>query len=300
MRLSSLSLAALAVCLFLANAAFSQEKPKAADPPDGVQFDGHVEYCEAAGQKLHLDIARPDKLDKPAPCILYIHGGAWRAGDKAGHISQTFAAARQGYVSATVQYRFCPKHPFPAQIEDVKCAVRYLRANAKKYQLDPDRIGAIGYSAGAHLSMLLGTMGESDGLEGTSGYADQKSQVQAVVAYFGPTDLAADDFPPTSQGLLKDFLGGTLQEVPEQYKKASPVTYASKGDAPLLIFQGTKDPLVPHTQAFKMVDAMTAVGVTGRVELLLGAAHGWGGDDIKRTEREAMAFFDKHLKAGKN
>lgn len=287
---------AVAALYFLSPAAaFSQEKPKA-DPPDGVLFEGHVEYCEAAGEKLHIDIARPDKLDKPAPCILYIHGGAWRGGDKAGHIPQTFAAARQGYVSATVQYRFCPKHPFPAQIEDVKCAVRFLRANAQKYQLDPARIGAIGYSAGAHLSMLLGTMGESDGLEGNGGYADQKSQVQAVVAYFGPTELAADDYPPVSQGLLKDFLGGTPKEVPEQYKKASPVTYASKEDAPLLIFQGTKDPLVPHSQAFKMVDAMTAAGVPGRVELLVGAAHGWGGEDIKRTERESLAFFDRYLK----
>jgi acetyl esterase/lipase len=286
----------VAIATLAAAGAFAQDNPKAPAPPENVIFEGHVEYCTAAGQKLHIDIARPAKLEKPAPCILFIHGGAWRGGDKALHIPQTFEAARRGYVSATVQYRFCPKHTFPAQIEDVKCAVRYLRANAEKYQLDPKRIGAIGYSAGAHLSMLLGTMGEADGLEGEGGYADQKSQVQAVVAYFGPTELAAEDFPDVSKGLLKDFLGGLPADVPEQYKRASPVTYATKGDAPLLIFQGTKDRLVPHTQAFKMTHALTAAGVPGRVELLVGADHGWGGEDLARTSEESLRFFDRYLK----
>jgi acetyl esterase/lipase len=240
-------------------------------------------------------LARPEKVEGRLPCVVIIHGGAWRAGNRSGHDQQTWDFAKRGYVSATVSYRFCPKHPFPAQVEDVKCAVRFLREHADKFGLDPERIGAIGFSAGAHLSMMLGVMGKGDGLEGDGGWANQPSQVQAVVSYFGPTDLLADDIPDISKGLLKDFIGGTTQEKPEEHKRGSPITYVSSGDAPMLLFQGTKDPLVPHSQAYKMIDALTAAGVPARAEILVGAGHGWGGKDLERTSSETFAFFDERL-----
>lgn len=264
--------------------------------PEGVVLERDIVYGTGGDDKLHLDLARPEKSDGPAPCIVVIHGGAWRAGDKKAHTDLILKFAQAGYVSASVQYRFCPKHPFPAQIEDVKCAVRYLRAHAEQHRIDAKRFGAIGFSAGAHLSMLLGVMGASDGHEGAGGWADQPSQVQAVVAFFGPTDLSADDLPIISQGLLKDFLGGTLDEKKDLYRAASPVTYVTAGDAPLLIFQGTRDPLVPHTQAFRMTDAMTKANVPGRVELLLNAAHGWGGAELTHTVDESFKFFEQRLK----
>lgn len=278
---------------FVFSAGAQQSQPK---PPEGVVFLPDLEYGKGADQALTLHLAMPEKLDKPAPCIVVIHGGAWRAGNKSQHIAQIFDFAKQGYVSVSVGYRFCPKYRFPAQVEDVKCAVRFLRANAEKYHIDPERFGAVGFSAGAHLSMMLGTMGKDDGLEGDGGNPDQSSKVQAVVAFFGPTDFNADDLSAVSVGLLSDFVGSTKEEDKGERKRASPITYVTKDDAPLLIFQGTKDPLVPHTQAYKMTDVMTAAGVPGRVELLLGAGHGWGGKEIQRSFAQTLEFFGEKLK----
>ena len=273
------------------------QQPKAPpQPPAGVAFEREVVYGTGAGEELKLNLARPEKADGPLPCIVVIHGGAWRAGNKAQHDNQTWEFAQRGYVSATVGYRFCPKHRFPAQVEDVKCAVRFLRANADKFGIDPKRFGAIGFSAGAHLSMMLGVMGKDDGLEGDGGWSDRPSQVQAVVSYFGPTDLLAADIPDASKPLVADLIGGAPAEKPDAAKRASPITYVSAGDAPTLLFQGTKDPLVPHTQAFKMLDALTAAGVPGRAEIIVGAGHGWGGKDLERTVAETFAFFDDQLK----
>jgi acetyl esterase/lipase len=276
-----------------ASLALEKAKPQA---PEGVVYVPDVEYGKGGDQPLTLHLAMPEKLDKPAPCIVVIHGGAWRAGDKSQHVAQIFEFAKKGYVSVSIGYRFCPKHTFPAQVEDAKCAVRFLRANAEKYHIDPPRFGAIGFSAGAHLSMMLGVMGKEDGLEGSGGSPDQSSKVQAVVAFFGPTDFNAEDIPAVSVGLVNDFVGVTKENDKGERKKASPITYVTKDDAPLLIFQGTKDPLVPHTQAYKMTDAMTAAGVPGRVELLLGAGHGWGGKEIQRSLAQTLDFFGEKLK----
>lgn len=274
----------------------AQDKAKQPTPPAGVTYEADVEYGTGGNSPLFLDIARPANATGKSPCIVVIHGGGWRGGNRKLHTDIIFNLAKQGYVAATVQYRLVPTARFPAQIEDVKCAVRFLRANAEKYQLDPKRIGATGFSAGAHLAMLLGTMGPKDGLEGSGGSPDQASQVQAVVAFFGPTDLSAGDFPAIVVGMINDLVDGTPEEHPERRKRASPITYVDAGDAPTLIFQGTKDPLVPHTQAVIMADALTKAGVPGRVELLLGASHGWGGAELLRTAEASLVFFNQHLK----
>ena len=267
---------------------------RAADAPE-IELKRDVQYGTGGEEKLQLDIAWPKESTQPRPCIVFIHGGGWAAGRRSAHVGQVEAAARAGYVAATVTYRLAPKHPFPAQIEDVKCAVRFLRAKAGDYHLDKDRIGAIGFSAGAHLSMMLGVMDKEDGLEGNGGHADQSSKVQAVVSYFGPTDLTRE-YPPASRDIVKNFIGGTLAEKAEAYKRASPVTYVNSGDAPMLLLQGTRDDLVPHDQAVVMADALTKAGVPGRVELMLGARHGWGGREGERTTKVAMDFFAEQLK----
>jgi len=174
--------------------------------------------------------------------------------------------------------------------------VRWLRSNAQKYKVDADHIGATGFSAGGHLSLMLGLTGPDDGLEGEVPADAPSARVQAVVNYFGPTDMAADDFPDVTKPLIKDFLGGTPSEKPEAASKASPLTFVTKDDAPVLMFQGTKDPLVPHSQAIKLCEAMTKVGVPGRVELLIGAGHGWRDEELNRTLAETFAFFDHYLK----
>jgi acetyl esterase/lipase len=255
-----------------------------------------IVYTKAGSTELKLDLARPAQGDGPFPAILVIHGGAWRAGDKGQLGSVLMEFAGRGYVAVSPQYRFCPKEVFPAQVHDVKAAVRWIKTNAKKYRIDPDRIGAMGFSAGGHLALMLGVTGPEDGLEGDASAGAPDSRIKAVVNYFGPTDLGAKDIPDVSKTLVKDFLGAPAKEKPELAAKASPRSYLSKDDAAILTFQGTKDPLVPFTQAIELAEAMTASNVPGRVELLVGAGHGWGGAEIDHTRNESFQFFDRYLK----
>lgn len=264
------------------------------DKPE-FSLERDVVYGKGAGEDLKLNLCRPKETGSPRPCVLVIHGGGWAAGSREGHNPQIQELARRGYVAVTVGYRFAPKHPFPAQVEDVKCAARFLRANAEQYGIDKTRLGAVGFSAGAHLSMMLGTMEKEDGLEGEGGWGAESSKVQAVVAWFGPTDFTLE-YPEASRKIVQTFLGGSLVERPEIYRRASPITYVSAGDAPTLILQGTKDPLVPHDQAYRMVDAFTKAGVAGRCDLIIGAGHGWGGEELKRTVEATWTWFDKHLR----
>lgn len=272
------------------------EIPLRAEHPK-VETENDVVYTKAGETELKLDVVRPGEGKGPFPAVLVIHGGAWRGGNKKDNGGFQNDLARHGFVTISPQYRFCPKETFPAQIHDVKAAVRWLKSNAAKYHVDPERIGAVGFSAGGHLSLMLGLTSEGDGLEGNVKPGDPDSRIKAVVNYFGPSDLGAADMPAVSQPLVKDFLGGTPLEKPEASAKASPLTYVSSDDPPVLTFQGTKDPLVPHSQAIKLTEAMSKAGVPGRVELLIGASHGWGGAELEHTKAETLAFFDRYLKA---
>ena len=257
-----------------------------------------VSYAHVGDQDLKLDLVRPKQGNGPFPVIVVIHGGAWRAGDKAQHRDLLDRFASHGYVAVSPQYRFCPKEIFPAQVLDVKAAVRWLKTHAAEYQIDPARIGAMGFSAGGHLALMLGLTDADDGLDRDVPADAPTTQVQAVVNYFGPTDLAANDIPAISRPLLRDFLGGSAEEKPELAQQASPLKYVTSDDPPVLTFQGTRDPLVPYSQALKLADAITSVQGKGRVELLLGGGHGndWGTPEIERTFEQTLAFFDSILK----
>lgn len=271
-----------------------------------LEIRENTEYGKCAGETLILDIARPKDAEGKLPAILLIHGGGWQGGNKNSLRPMIREFARHGYVAMTVGYRLAPKHRAPAQIEDTKCAVRWVRAHADELGVDPERIGAMGMSAGAHLSMLLGVMDSSDGHEGDGGWGDQSSKVQCVVSYFGPTNLTKQDLTDSpAKGIVREdmvrmiltnVLGGQPEEHVETLKAFSPITYVNAGDAPMLLFQGTADNLVPYDQAFEMAAALSQAGIEGRVELILGARHGWGGDELKRTQQAALAFFDRHLK----
>lgn len=256
-------------------------------------------YSKVGDTELKLDLARPSEGDGPFPAVLVIHGGAWRGGNKDSNRRILGEFAQRGYVAVSPQYRFCPQNVFPAQVIDVKAAVRWMRSNAKEYKVDPGHVGAMGFSAGGHLALMLGLTGPDDGLEGEVTSDAPSSKVQAVVNYFGPTDLNATDIPKISKPLVKDFLGVTPWENPETAAKASPITFVTRDDPPVLTFQGTKDPLVPYTQAIKLAESLTNAGVPGRLELLVGAGHGWQGDDLHRTIEETYEFFDKQLKKAK-
>ncbi len=264
--------------------------------PTNTLWTPDIVYGQGDGMELQLNLAQPpDSPEVVHPCVVIIHGGAWRAGNRAMHDDLARELAARGYVAATISYRFCPQFTFPAQVEDAKCAVRFLRAHAEEYGIDAERIGAIGFSAGAHLAMMLGTLDADAGMEGDGGWADQSSKVQAVVAFFGPTDLLAE-YPAESVRLVSDFIGGSIEDKPAAYQLASPIAHVDRGDAPMMLFQGTRDNLVPWTQATSMADALTKAGVTGRVELLIGKPHGWLGPELIRTLEEGVVFFNEQLK----
>lgn len=262
-----------------------------------VELKTDVEYGKVGDEALLLDLVTPPKSDTPRPGLIFIHGGGWAGGRKEDFTAFAKDFATAGYVAVSVNYRLAPKHPCPAQIEDCKCAVRWMRAHADELGLDPERIGAIGGSAGGHLALMLGVMDEGDGLEGEGGWPDQSSKVQAVVNYVGPTDLMGT-LPPISRGILKNFLGGTREEKRELAIQASPVTYVSAGDAPCLSFMGTKDPLVPHEQGVLLANKLTEAGVPGRVEFILGAGHGFEPEEMRRTIEAAKEFLAEELELG--
>lgn len=251
--------------------------------------------------QLQLDLAQPIGVDGPVPAVVYIHGGGWSGGNRGDLIGEMKRTAARGFVSMTISYRLAKQNAnkFPAAVEDVKCAVRWLRAHAPELGVDPDRIAAVGYSAGAHLAMMLGTMDAGDGLNSPA-WGGWSSKVNVVCSYVGPTDLLAD-YPPISQAIVANFIGGTKAERRDAYAAASPITYVDSSDAPMLLFQGTKDELVPWDQAVAMAEALTKVGVPGRVELCLGQNHGLQGpgvnhaDELDRTRAALDAFLDYHF-----
>lgn len=266
-----------------------------------VPFEGTFErglvYGKGGTTELKLDLAVPREGEGPFPTIVCIHGGGWRGGKRESLDDVTMLLARRGFVAVTISYRLVPDAKFPSQIEDCKAAVRWLRANAKKYHVDPDRIGCMGFSAGGHLSCLLGVTDKKDGLEGEGGNADQSSRVQAVVSYFGPTDLCEKTWSKdVEESVLAPFVGAKFDDKPELYKKVSPVTYISKGAPPFLFFHGSKDTLVAPRHSKVMCEKLQAAGGNAKVVILEGEGHGWGGEKLKSTIDQTVSFFEETLK----
>ena len=266
--------------------------PKKPSMPD-LKREYDLVYTKAGTTELKLDLVRPAGDGEPLATVIVIHGGGWQGGNKESNRRFLDMLALRGFVAVSPQYRLVPKATFPAQVHDVKASVRWLKANAAKYRIAPDRIGAMGFSAGGHLALMLGVTDEKDGLEGDLPPQGQNSKIQAVVNYFGPTDLDADDLPALSRPLVDAFLGGPVKDKKKEASQASPVDLISEKDAVILTFQGTKDPLVPHTQATKLADAMTSKNVKGRVSLYIGDGHGWEG--IEKTIVEAADFLELNL-----
>ncbi len=252
-------------------------------------------YVKDGHERQKLDLLLPEKADKPLPVVVWIHGGGWRGGDKARNPAQYLVA--KGYAVAAINYRLSQHAPMPAQIEDCKAAIRWLRANAKEFNLDTENIGVWGASAGGHLVALLGTSGDVKELEGELGNAEQSSRVQCVVDWFGPTDFLAmgrtQDSPSAPVALL---LGGPVKDKTAAAKLASPVTHITKDDPPFLIMHGDKDPTVGLRQSTILTDQLKAAGVDVELKVLEGAGHG-GAQFMSAESRELIeGFFAKHLK----
>lgn len=291
----------LAVLLAIASAAISAEHDLTLPP--GVRQIPDVVYAKVGDTELHMDIGLPEKMpDKPLPVIVWIHGGGWKTGTYKWNRSAVFV--KHGYASVSVQYRFLDAAKFPAQIYDCKAAIRFLRANAAKYGIDPKRIGVWGGSAGGHLAALLGTSGGVKELEGDEGNLDQSSRVQAVCEWYGPNDLTVGGRAPEpgrkKPPLLVQLFGATYKENPEIYKLASPISHVTKDDPPFLIVQGDADKLVPFSQAQSFYDALRKAGVDATLIKVKNGNHGLTAEDeepsVGEIEKKMAKFFDEHLR----
>ncbi len=291
---SQIALLTLALSLnpALAQPNTNQARPRLQLPP-GVTALRDLEYGRVGERPLRLDLYLPEDTTKPRPLIIWIHGGAWLAGSKDGG-SPALQFTGNGYAVAHVGYRLSGEAKFPAQINDCKGAVRWLRASVRKYQLDPDRFVAWGSSAGGHLAALVGTSGGVKELEGAVNDLKESSRVQAVIDWFGPTDLLRmnetesdrrHDAPNSAESKL---IGGPLLENKDKAAKASPTTYVSKDNPPFLIMHGDRDLEVPIRQSEILAEALKKAGVDVTFIPMKGAGHGFGGPQATEPVREFL------------
>ncbi|HZZ73817.1 MAG TPA: alpha/beta hydrolase [Pirellulales bacterium] len=267
-----------------------------ADEPVNFEWLPNVEYANPDGQHLLLDLARPKTGAGPFPAVLCIHGGGFRAGTRESYDKLCKQLAERGYVAATVTYRLSPKYQFPAAVYDVKAAVRWLRANADKYAIDPKRIGVTGGSAGGHLAQFLGVTPGVKQFEGDQnpGFS---SDVQCVVNYYGPSDFTKSYGKSVDAAeVLPLFLGGNLETARHAHILASPLYWVTPQAAPTLCVHGTEDKYVAHEQAQWIVERLKAADVEAELLTLPGAGHGFKGADQQQADAALFAFFDKHLK----
>lgn len=245
--------------------------PQTLEVPEYIQLDRDVVFATINGHELKLDIAYPKDNKGKLPAVVYIHGSGFEMGDKP--TDQTVFFAKNGFVGIAIQYRLSGEAKFPAAIHDCKTAIRWTRANAKKYGIDPDKIGVIGESAGGYLVAMMGTSGGNTYMEGHGPYREYSSKVQAVVDLFGPIDFAIMADAPG--GPVSKFLGKPVQEAPELVKKTNPITYVDANDAPTLMIHGEKDAGVIVQQSELLYDALTKVGVKAKLVRVKNAGHGF-------------------------
>jgi acetyl esterase/lipase len=281
---------------------FAAENPRPKAPPlvipEGVTATKNIPYVPGGKYRQQLDIYKPTQAGKPLPLVVWIHGGGWRQGNKEG--CPALYLATNGFVVASLNYRLSQEAKFPAQIQDCKAAIRWLRAHAAEYQIDPNRIGVWGASAGGHLVALLGTTGNSKLWDVGENLAFS-SAVQAVCDSCGPTDFLR--FSPTSNvaspntnSPITQLLGGPMSELKNLAKAASPMTYISKAMAPMFIIHGDADQVVPLEQSQILDEAARNAGVESTLYVGKGGGHVFE-LATRETQELTLNFFKKHLQA---
>jgi acetyl esterase/lipase len=277
-------------------------QPAQIEIPPGVKRIADVEYARVNDHPLLLDIYLPEKPNELLPVIVWVHGGAWVSGNKTLCPIASFAA--KGYAVLSINYRLTTTAQFPAQINDCKAAVRWVRAHAAEYGFDPAHVGAAGGSAGGHLVALLGTSGEVKELEGdVGGNLKYNSRVQAVCDFCGPTDFTREDYvkatPPTTrpailEQALTKLLGGPWEQKREAARLASPVHFISKDDPPFLIVHGDADDVIPVKHSRILHDKLKAASLDSTLLVVKNAGHGVAASP--GVLDQTAAFFDHHLR----
>jgi acetyl esterase/lipase len=271
--------------------------PGPAQQPAVTQIHRDLAYVSSGHPRQKLDLYLPPSTDRH-PLIVWIHGGAFRMGNKSDDVPLAYVA--DGYAVASINYRLSQHAIFPAQIEDCKAAVRWLRANASRYNLDPQCFAAWGPSAGGHLAAMLGTSASVTRFE-VGENLKLSSSVQAVVDYFGPTDFRQMDAHRLPGGQVHDLpdspesqlVGGPIQDHPDRVALANPVTYVTPESPPFLIVHGDLDPLVPHHQSVLLANALEQAGISVTFYTVSGGGH--GGFTDPEVQQLTRSFLAKHL-----
>jgi len=270
---------------------------KTPDIPENVEAFKNVEYKNINGRSLQMDFYRPKEMTKPAPLLVFIHGGGWSGGDRADYLVYLTHFAGLGYVTATVSYRFVKEAPYPACVNDIMDAVHFIFQNGEKYNYDPDRICLIGGSAGSHLAMLAAygwkkQVSPSDTIQ----QVVEKHKIKAVVEIYGPTDFTTEY--ARNHPTITGFMAHSYQEAPQLYVEASPITYVTKDSPTTLILHGTRDMLVPISQAELLKHKMDSLGVVNVYCPVPGWPHTM--DIVQRvnnyTKKVMGDFFGKYVK----
>jgi acetyl esterase/lipase len=268
---------------------------------EGVMRTDAIVFATVDGQDLMLDLYTPVGVDNP-PVLIWAHGGGWQRGSR--DELPVVELVQNGYAFASIDYRLAPASRFPAQIYDLKAAIRYLRGNAAELGIDPNRIGSAGSSAGAHLALLLGVTNGAEELEGHVGeYDNVSSDVSMILAYFPASDLTTilDQSTEFGYGVrapaLEALLGGLPEAVPELAQLASPVYFVDAGDPPLFVLHGDRDPQMPINQSHQIEGEYERFGLPVHFEVVHGGVH--GGDGFYDSDRTAKvsAFLDEYFKA---
>ena len=263
--------------------------------PEGVTAHEDVVFGTGGGRELKLDLYEPAG-EGPHPTVMLVHGGGWIGGTKEAFRPTAMALATRGFVAATVEYRLATEAAFPGAVEDCKAALRWLRANAANYGIDPARIGAVGGSAGGHLVAMVATTADPAQFEGSGGNPDKSSALQAAVLMGAGVDQAtrAQETPKPIQSQLI-FFGGTYAEKKDVYEAASPITHVSEKTPPMLFMEGEFDQ--PGMRYIEMRKKLDALGVPNRLVVVQGGKHGcWGSNPwLMPMVEETAAFMKTHL-----
>ncbi len=258
------------------------------------KVDTDVVYSRPTGFELKMDIYRPDPSVATKAAVVVIHGGAWIMGDKRDMKALCEAIAKQGMLAASVQYRLAPKTRWPGFYDDAQTAVRYLRENAAKLGIDPNRIGASGASAGGHMALLLGFTDTRDAK--TAEYPRHSSRVRAVLDIFGPTDMSRD-YPASYDTLFQTILGKAKGESAAEIKAASPVNFIDRRTPPVFIVHGTADPVVPVAQSKWLESKLKANGTKVEARYIEGMKHEIPSSnaEVMKAMQDGIAWLKTHL-----
>ena len=268
------------------------------NPPEvsqGVLFRSKVIIGKAGNRNLTADVFTPKKIpSKPRPAIVFLHGGSWMFGSPSQfHYHSDYLAKKYGFFAVSVDYRLSGEARFPAALQDAKCAIRWVRSQARKLNIDPQRVAICGGSAGGHLSSMVATTAGVKAYEGDGGHREFPSHANAVVIFNGEFDMWDLVEKKSLIDAMKQFIGGTPEEMPEKYDELSSIKRIDSKTPPTLLLHGTEDRCVSHEQAVAFFNQLKDVGIHAELQLYEGKPHAWFNKEPDRTE--ALKRMEKFL-----